>query len=234
MTDWHQVDMAGDVGTQLQIPRSKNRIRAVSQAVHQFFGAHGRDALFSYKNKDDSSFGLDDYFYFHRPEMISIRCRRKHEILSMPYIFSDVNLSAKNSYKLFVADFYSESAIRILDQVLESGPVRGLEQKLVFEHVRPCKSILEELRVRIDVADEDSLNDFFEERLLVAILTKEENELVNKTRVDGKSIMSHMPDNGGIFARYVAANVENDAGIQLYMPNEAHRSKLIASQFPLL
>ncbi|MCG9060221.1 hypothetical protein LH452_15165 [Laribacter hongkongensis] len=216
----------------IERPRTKNRIRSVAQAVNQFMNEHGREALFVYKNKADTSFPRNKYFSFKKNEGVDVKCRSKHELLSMPYILSDIN-SRRGGYKIFVADFFSRNAVKILDSIIQNGSVRGLESKLVFEHVNPCKEIYNDLRSKKDVCNEESLNDFFEERLFVAILTKEENAIVNKTKINGMSLVSHRPD-ARLFSRYLSANEHNNAGIELFMPNERHRQALISTQFPRL
>lgn len=235
MESWKKIEMSNHAIESFVRPRSRNRIGAVAQLVSQFFQEHGRDAFFHYKTKADTAFpGKNDYFVFQRPSMMPIRCRSKHELLSMPYIFSDINLASKPFYKLFMADFYSEKSTKILDEILQKGRNAELEKLLVFEHVKPCTQIREILKQREDITDEASINEFLESHLFVAVLTREEDKAVNMTRVNGIHCRQRMPDPEQYFSRYSAANEQRQAGITLFMPSEAHRERLITAQFPQL
>lgn len=229
---WTKVEMDNKTVDDFSQPRTKNRIRAVAQLVSQFYQQHGRAAFFNFKSKSDTVF-KSQHFFFQRGNLPQIRCRSKHELLSMPYIFSDVNFSSKACYKLLVADFYSEKAIKIIDAILDHGPNSQLEKQLVFEHVKPCNIIREQL-AKLGEVDEDEINAFLEKQIFVAVLTREENKEVNATRENGVSCLRNMPDRAVFFSRYLSANKSRNAGIVLFVPSEKHRSLLIQAQFPKL
>lgn len=234
MENWQKIEMNNKTIETFGRPRSKGRIRSVAKLVANFFQEYGRETYFQYKNKADAVFPGKEYFFFQRPSMLPLRCRSKHELLSMPYIFSDINLAGKPHYKMLVADFYSEKAIKIIDKILQDGPDSKLESKLHFEHVKPCNIINKILKEKSDIASEEAINDFLESHLFVAVLTKEENDAINNTSVNSIKCQKDMPDRQQYFSRYLAANEQQNAGINLFVPTNEHRERLISAQFPKL